>query len=134
MTVVDTSLVIDYLLGGDTAQQVNALFSEQAPLAAPDLLIFEALAVLRRLALRNEISDSRASAAMDDLADAQIELFPSLPLRNLAWELRHNFSIGDALFVSLAGQLDEPLATKDRGLAEATATHTTLTVIEFPNA
>jgi predicted nucleic acid-binding protein len=70
------------------------------------------------------VSVTRATGAIEDLGDLALTLFPSLRLRQRAWELRRNFTAGDALFVALAEELDEPLATKDRALAAEVNKHT----------
>ena len=119
MTVVDTSAVVDFLVGEEAAAGVHALLAEEHTLAAPDLLVFEVLAVFRRHVQRGLIPAERAKAAIEDLGDFAVELFPALPLRERAWELRENLTAADALFVALAEQLGEPLATKDRALAAA---------------
>lgn len=129
MTVLDTSAAVDFLLGGGVVRQVEALMTAENELAAPELMIFEALAVLRREAHRGEIDDSRAGGAVKDLGDLPVELFPCLPLRQRAWMLRANFTPADALFLALAEQLDEPLATKDGALAAEAAKHTNVTVL-----
>ena len=56
---------------------------------------------------------------------------PTLALRDRAWELRENMTAADALFVALAERLDEPLATKDRGLARAAREHAQVDAIEL---
>lgn len=129
MTVLDTSAAIDYLLGGGVGPQVAKLLSEGGPAAAPDLLVFEVLAVLRRDAARGELGESRARGAVEDLGDLAIELFPTLALRHRAFDLRLNLTVADALFVALAELLGEPLATKDRGLANAAREHTAVDVV-----
>ena len=129
MTVLDTSAVVDFLLGVGAAGQVRALMSSEGELAAPDLLVFEVLAVLRRQTLRGEVAEERAAGAVCDLGDLPIELFPSLPLRERAWALRGSLTVADALFVALAEQLDEPLATGDGALANEAAKHATLEVL-----
>lgn len=128
MTVLDTSAAIDYLLGAGVGSQVEALLSA-APASAPDLLVFETLAVLRRAVGRRELTQTRAAAAVNDLGDMALDLFPTLPLRARAWELRRNMTAGDALFVALAEALDEPLATTDAGLAKAGARHAEVEVL-----
>lgn len=131
MTVLDTSGVVDYLLGIGVAEQVQELMSAEGELAAPDLLVFEVLAVLRRESHRGAIADDRAAQAVEDLGDLSIELFPSLPLRERVWVLRRNFTAADALFVTLAENLDEPFATKDSALAREIAKHATVTVLRL---
>lgn len=118
MTVLDTSAAIDFLLGDGAAPEVGALLARDIA-AAPDLLVFEVLAVLRRDVQRATLSPERAGFAIDDLGDLPIELFPTLALAERAWGLRENLTAADALFVALAERLGEPLATKDRGLAAA---------------
>lgn len=129
MTVLDTSAAVDFLLGAGVAQQVKDLMASEGELAAPELIVFETLAVLRREALRGAIAESRATGAVEDLGDLPIELFPCLPLRLRAWTLRDNFTAADALFVALAEQLQEPLATKDSALAAEAGKHATLEVL-----
>jgi predicted nucleic acid-binding protein len=128
VTVLDTSVAIDYLLGSGVSDQVEALLSRGVA-TAPDLLVFEVLAVLRRAVGRRELTHARAGAALDDLGDMAVDLFPTLSLRSRAWELRRNMTAADALFVALAEALGEPLATKDRALANAASRHTAVEVL-----
>jgi len=134
VTVIDTSGVIDFLLGVGVAAHVKELMEEEGELAAPDLLTFEVLAVLRREAHRGSIAEDRATAAVEDLGDLPIEIFPSLPLRRRAWALRGNLTAADALFAALAEQLDEQLATKDGALATEIAKHSTLALLRLAPA
>ena len=132
MTVLDTSAVIDFLLGEESAHEVATILEREGLAAAPDLLVYEVLAVLRRQVLIGTLTAQRATAAITDLSDLSLELFPTLSLRQRAWELRDNLTAADALFVALAERLNEPLATKDRGLAAAARAHTAIDVIELP--
>ncbi len=131
MTVLDTSAVVDYLLGAGVAQQVQDLMSAEGELAAPDVLVFEVLAVLRRESHRGAIAEDRALGAVEDLGEISVELFSSLPLRDRVWGLRRNLTAADALFVALAENLDEPFATRDRALAREVSKHTAVTVLEL---
>lgn len=129
MTVLDTSVVVDLLADEGVVDDAASLLQRPASPAAPDILVFEVLSVLRRQLHRDAIAPERARAAVDDLGDLRIELFPSLRLRQRAWDLRHNLAAADALFVALADQLGEPLATKDRGLAAAARKHAAIETI-----
>jgi predicted nucleic acid-binding protein len=131
VTVLDTSAAIDFLLGDGVAADVESLLARERTLAAPDLLVFEVLAVLRRDVLRGTVGSQRAQGAIEDLGDLAVDLFPSIVLRERAWELRENLTVGDALFVALAEQLAEPLATKDRGLVSAARRHARVETIEL---
>jgi predicted nucleic acid-binding protein len=134
VTVIDTSGVVDFLLGVGVAGNVAALIAQEGDLAAPDLLVFEVLAVLRRETMRATFAEGRAIGAVEDLGDLPLELFPSLPLRQRAWALRANFTVADALFIALAEELDEPLATKDSALAAEVTKHATPTVLALDRA
>jgi len=131
VTVLDTSAVVDFLLGDGVVAEVEVLLSSEGMASAPDLLVFEVLAVLRRDVQRGALTAERAGAAIDDLGDLAIDLYSTLPLRTRAWELRENLTAADALFVALAEELREPLATKDSGLASAAQSHARVEVIEL---
>jgi predicted nucleic acid-binding protein len=120
--VLDSSAVVDHLYGTGAASRVASLLAGATP-AAPDVLVFEVLAVVRRDAARGIVSPERAGAVVDDLGDFAVDLFPSMALRRRAWELRENLTIADGLFVALAERLGEPLVTKDAGLAIAARKH-----------
>jgi predicted nucleic acid-binding protein len=77
---------------------------------------------LRRQTLRGQLADGRAQAALADLGDMRLRLYPSLILRERAWQLRDNLTTADALYVALAEQLRQPLASKDSALLAAVAT------------
>ena len=134
MTVLDTSAAVDFLLASGVAGDVEALLAREETAAAPDLLVFEVLAVLRRDVRRGVLAPDRARGAIDDLGDLSVELFGTLPFRDRAWELRDNFTVADALFVALAERLREPLATKDRRLASAAREHAGIETVELGTA
>jgi predicted nucleic acid-binding protein len=131
VTVLDTSGAIDFLLGDGAAPEVEALFVREGTVAAPDLLVFEVLAVLRRDVRRGVVTAERAHGALDDLGDLAIDLYPTLGLRRRAWQLRENVTAADGLFVALAEALEEPLATKDRALAAAARLHAGIATVEL---
>ena len=131
MTVLDTSGVVDFLVGDQAAAEVAEMFQNEGTLAVPDLLVFEVAAVFRRQVQRQAMNSDRAKSAVEDLGDLPLEIFPALSLRTRVWELRDNFTAADAFFVALAERLDEPLATKDRHLANAARAKTRIQIIEL---
>lgn len=58
-------------------------------------------------------------AAFTGLADLSIQRHPHNFLLRRVWEMRHNLSAYDAVYVALAELLDEPLITHDKRLANA---------------
>jgi predicted nucleic acid-binding protein len=131
VTVLDTSAVVDFLVGEQSSSEVADLLRQERTVAGPDLLIFEVVAVFRRQVQQQGMNPDRAKSAVEDLGDLPIELFPTLPLRARVWDLRDNFTAADAFFVALAERLDEPLATKDRRLGNAAKTYTNIQIIEL---
>ena len=68
------------------------------------------------------VQSERAPAvaqAVDDLMDAPVRRFSTLPLLAEAWTLRANVSAADACYVVLARILRCPLVTADRKLSRA---------------
>lgn len=119
IVVVDASAVVAALVDAGPVGRwaESAVFSEA--LAAPHLMPVEAANILRRAALHREISADVASLAHDDLGALRVELFPYEPFAARVWELRANATAYDAWYVALAEQLEAPLVTLDRALADA---------------
>jgi len=66
-----------------------------------------------------QLSEDRAADVRTDFAGLSIVRYPHHPLADRAWELRHNLTPYDAVFVALAEALEVPLVTCDRRLAMA---------------
>ena len=66
-----------------------------------------------------EIDNRRGRKAIDDLADMPIRRYPHEILLPRVWDLQHNLTAYDAVYVALAEALDAPLVTRDRRLARA---------------
>lgn len=97
--------------------------------AAPDLLNAEALHAIRAHERRGWIQAERATQALEDLRDLPITRYPTLGVIDRAFELRHNFSAYDALYVALAEILAASLVTADGGLARAAGIHARVPVV-----
>lgn len=119
MIVVDCSAVVDALTAPDRTDDLRVLLAAEE-LAAPALLDFEVVSVLRGLILREHLAAARAEDALTDFDDLQIRRWPSADgLRRRALQLRDNVSAYDAAYVVLAEALDCPLVTRDRRLARS---------------
>ena len=120
MIVVDASALVELLLDTDEAGAVAArLFDSGDSLAAPHLIDVETAHVLRRYARAGAIDNRRGRNAIDDLADMPIRRYPHDILLPRVWDLQHNLTAYDAVYVALAEALDAPLVTRDRRLAGA---------------
>lgn len=119
MIVLDASAVLDLLLNLEPhAASIRRRVFEEAPgLLTLHLLDAEVGQVLRRHVRRNELSVSRAKAALDDLTALPLQRYPLLPLLNRAFELRDNATVYDALYIVLAESTEAPLLTRDARLA-----------------
>ncbi len=123
MIVLDASAAVDWLLRTNVGLQIeNRIFARNESLHAPHLLHLEVAQVLRRVAQQNAVSPRRAEEAVSDLADLRIHLYPHGAFLPRIWQLRHNFSAYDAVYVALAEILGGTLVTRDRRLG-STATH-----------
>jgi predicted nucleic acid-binding protein len=88
-------------------------------MVAPDVLNPEVLSASRRLERIGTVTAREAVQAVDDLMDAPVRRFSTVPLLEEAWTLRANVSAADALYVVLARILRCPLVTADRKLSRA---------------
>jgi predicted nucleic acid-binding protein len=117
--VVDASVLATAVAdaGPDGRRFRSRLIGET--IGAPDLLRVEVTSVLRRHLQTGQLTIDQASAAMTDLTDFPLRVFPTAPLLNRVWQLRDNLSPYDACYVALADVLGVPLLTADRRLANA---------------
>ena len=123
MLVVDASVLAPAVAddGADGAEIRGRLRHEV--IAAPDLLRVEVTSVIRRHRAAGRLSSAHANAALDDLLDFPVRVFPTAPLLRRVWELRDNVSVYDACYVALAEALDVPLLTADVRLINVPGTH-----------
>ncbi len=120
MIVVDASALLEVLLRTGAAGTVERrLFTAGVTLHAPHLLDIEVAQVIRRYAAKGELDDARAQLALDDLGDIRLQRYGHDFLLRRVWDLRHNLTAYDAIYVALAEALDAVLVTRDRRLAGA---------------
>lgn len=117
--VVDASVVVAALVDdGEVGRWAEAALGHRG-LAAPHLMAFEAANILRRAALRGDISEDLARLAHTDLLDLTVEFADYEVVAHRAWELRTSVTVYDAAYVALAEALDAPMMTLDLRLARA---------------
>lgn len=120
MIVIDASALIEVLLRTPAASAIEVrLFALSQTLHAPHLLDAEVAQVIRRYAAHGDIGAERGRQALSDLADLPLRRYPHDFLLPRVWDLRHNLTAYDAIYVALAEALDAPLLTRDERLATA---------------
>lgn len=118
MIVIDASAVLEVLLRRREMPGLELRLSDrQESLHAPPLIEVEVAQVLRRYALSGQIPEPRCHQALSDFTDLPLVLHDHTPFLSRVWELRHNLTAYDAVYVALAEALRAPLLTADRRLA-----------------
>ena len=120
IVVVDASAAVEYLLQTALGLRATSLI-ESADVTAPELLDAEVLAVLRREVLAGRLGERRATEAVTDLRDWDVERLPHKMLLDAAWMLRGHVTAYDALYVSAARARGAALVTADGPLSRAPA-------------
>ena len=119
MIVLDASIVLELLLRGPDAKQIEELVFNGPPLHAPHLLDVECAQVLRRYAAQGQLSEHRGERLLELLDGFPITRHSHQPLLPRIWSLRANLTAYDAAYVALAEALDATLLTRDERLAAA---------------
>lgn len=122
MLVVDASVMVPAIADtGSDGDAARARFRGEA-LACPDILRVEVMSVLRRHALAAALTAAQADAAIEDLLDLPLSVFPTGPLLRRTWALRNNITAYDGCYIALAEALECPLLTADARLANSPGT------------
>ncbi len=133
MLVVDTSALLDALAGHPPDPLLVDRLAGDGDLHAPHLVDVELLQALRRLTRLGALSEDRAQDARTDFGELALTRYPHEPLADRVWELRHNLTAYEAVFVALAEALAAPLITCDAGLAGAPGLLTPVELFAEPN-
>jgi len=121
--------VVEWLLGLPRSGAVAGRLGTAGGLHAPHLLAVEVAQVVRRYVAAGQVPPARGAAAVADLADLDVALYPHEALLPAVWRLRRNLTAYDAVYVALAEVLDAPLLTLDRRLATAAGHDATIDLI-----
>jgi len=119
--VVDCSIIIRLLASKPGDELLRQRLGR--PVHAPALIDAEVSSVVRGLAITTKpdvkITAGRAAEMLTDYAGLRIVRHEMRPLQTRVFELRHNFSAYDAMYVALAEALSLPLLTDDGKFAAA---------------
>lgn len=118
MIVADGSaLVVGVTDTTDRGRTVRRRLAEAA--IAPHLVDAETGQGIRGLVLRGLLDPRAAERSIAAARDLVVDRFAHSPLTARAWELRHNVSFYDGLYVALAETMNLALLTADRKLVNA---------------
>lgn len=118
--VVDASVMAEALAGKTQADIDLRARLTAATCHAPHLIDAEVGTVLRREVRLGEIQEATARNALRALGRIVEHRYVHVgQLSYDAWELRHNLTFYDGLYVALAAMLDVPLLTADARLTKA---------------
>jgi predicted nucleic acid-binding protein len=131
MAVVDASVLVSLLVDGEDGWAGTQVLRARTgrSLWAPHLVDAEVGHALRGLVAARKTSEEDATAAMRDMTSLPLRRIAHTGLLDRAWELRHNLSFYDGLYVALAEFLGEPLLTLDGRMARAVATASQVEVL-----
>jgi predicted nucleic acid-binding protein len=123
MPVVDTSIIVAWMLNETNADTINEWLAKTNDLHAPDILPLEIANALISAQRRGRIDEKGVRQNFAELANIPIVLHPCEPFLPRALDLCLSYQRRpfDALFVALAEHLEDPMVTGDlvliRGLA-----------------
>ncbi len=132
MPVIDASVVVAILADAEEVPWAQAQLSipgSDGALWVPYLIDAEVGHALRRRVAAGRLEEEPAAEALLDFAQMPLRRIEHIGLLHRAWELRHNLSFYDGLYVALAEVLNVPLMTLDRRLARAVGDATGVTVL-----
>ena len=128
--VVDASTLVAAIAStGSLGDRARAMLRGRRR-AAPHLIDAEVGNALRSMVLRGDLSDDVAASARlmaERLVHRRHPIHGAIAAR--AWQLRHNLSFYDALYIALAESLDCQLITADRRIASAFKDHDLISTI-----
>jgi predicted nucleic acid-binding protein len=116
--VLDASAAIELLLRTPAGEQADAALRGYR-VVVPAHFDAEVFSALGRLVRGGNLAENLVAPILDELAHAPFLRYTLQPLLADAWKLRHNLSLRDALYVSLARRLGTAFVTADARLAKA---------------
>jgi predicted nucleic acid-binding protein len=115
--VLDASVVVELLINGPLADASGSdLARRDDSFIVPHLIDVEVMSALRRLVAGQRLDAYRGDQFLAGLAALPAERYPHLPLVSRIWELRHNFTAYDAVYIALAEATGASLYTCDEKL------------------
>jgi predicted nucleic acid-binding protein len=119
MIVLDASVVVELLTNGPLANSLRRdLAGRSEPFIVPHLLDVEVVSALGSLTAGRRIDSYRSEQLLTELAALRARRYAHTPLVGRIWELRHNFTAYDAVYIALAEATNSVLYTCDAKLCK----------------
>ena len=119
MIVLDASVVVEVLTNGPLADSLRRhLAGRSESFIVPHLLDVEVVSALRGLIAGRRIDSHRSEQVLAGLAALRARRYAHTPLVGRIWELRHNFTAYDAVYIALAEATNSVLYTCDAKLSK----------------
>lgn len=119
MIVLDASVVVELLTNGRLADSLRRDLAERSgSFLVPHLLDVEVVSAIRKLVAGKRLDSHHTEQLLAGLTMLPAERYPHTPLLPRVWELRHNFTCYDAVYIALAEATGSVLYTSDEKLVK----------------
>lgn len=117
MIVLDASIVVELVTKSEAAESLRArLGLDNEHVIVPYLLDIEVMSALRKLAAAGRIDARDSDKYLEIFTRLPMERYPHDSLLGRIWELRHNFTAYDAVYIALSEMTGATLYTNDAKL------------------
>lgn len=130
--VLDASAAVELLLRTAAGGRTEAALRGRR-VVVPSHFDAEVLSALGRLVRGGHLAERLVEPILEELARAPFVRYTLQPLLIAAWGLRHNLSLRDALYVTLARRLGAAFVTADARLARAPALGVEVVLVVSPS-
>ena len=114
MIVLDASVVVELFTDGPLAGKVlEYMVNAEESFIAPHLLDVEVVNAIRGLESGHRLDTLDVKRLLSTFAELPAERYAHTPLLGRVWELRHNFTAYDAVYIALAEETGSTLLTAD---------------------
>ena len=115
--VLDASGAVEFLLNTTAGKRLAARLADEAEVVhVPHLIDLEIAQVLRRYSRHGTLDARTGALALDHWRGLDVQRYSHEPFLDRIWQLRHNVTAYDAIYLALAEALSTVLLTGDRKL------------------
>ena len=116
--VLDASGAVEFLLNTGAGNRLATRLADETEVVhVPHLIDLEIAQVLRRYTRHEMLSARTGALALERWRSLDVQRYSHEPFLDRIWQLRHNVTAYDAIYVALAEALSTVLVTGDRKLA-----------------